>query len=205
MSALGRLPIWLSLATAAALSMGCVEVPGDGDPLDEGATCSTEEAWYASHCGETYCGPPELEVGTGVDEFIALTEGDEVPIMLGAQGGYHLDVSARMTRLCPVVYVRASVWLDPGDGSDLTEIADADRHVEATRMEPGGSSLQEVWGVRAFIPCEHWPDTNLACSGGAGRDGHLEDFEAVIRLEAEDHTGRIATHEQRVQPVCCEN
>lgn len=208
-----RIPRSLPLLAALMLALGCTServaneddtgVGGD-DPVDEEEGCPVEDTYYADHCAETYCGLPELEVGTGFDQFIGLEDGDDIAIVRGSQGGYHMDLSARMSRLCPIVYLRASVWLDPGDGGDLQEIADVDRHVQAVRMEAQTSSVQEFWGVRAFVPCEHWPDTNLTCSGGAGRDGHLEDFEVVVRLEAEDHTGRIANHERRLQPVCCE-
>lgn len=188
--------------------LGCPSAPEadvvDEAPIDEEVGCRADETFFAEHCGETYCGAPELEVGTGFDQFVELDEGDDIAVVRGSQGGFHLDVSARMTRLCPIVYLDASVWLDPGDGGDLEEIIVVDRHVEAVRMESQTSSLQEFWGVRAFVPCEHWPDTSLDCGGGAGRDGHIEDFEVVLKLEARDHNDRLATHERRVQPVCCE-
>ena len=189
----------LGLLAAGSIGLGCAA--GDGSPLNEGAVCATDDVYVAEHCGETFCGLPAVAVGTGADRFERLEQGDEVDIMFGSQGGYHLDIAAQMTRLCPIVYVRASLWLDPGDG-ELEELFDGERHMEAVRTEEDSS--QDVWGVRAFIPCRHWPDTTLACSGGAGSDGHLEDFEVVLRVEAEDHNGRIGTGEQRVQPVCCE-
>ena len=112
-----------------------------------------------------------------------------------------MDISARTTRLCPIIYLRAWVEVDLGNGFE--EVADADRHVEAVRVDPQTSSAQEFWGMRAFVPCEHWPDTGVACSGGAGSEGHLEDYPVRILLEAEDHSGRVATDEQIVQPVGC--
>ncbi len=186
----------LILLATASLALGCGE--DGGTPID-GEVCET---FVAEHCGETYCGLPEVSVGTGADEFIPLDDGDEIDIVFGSQGGYHIDVGAQMERLCPIVYVRASIWFDAGDG-DLEEMYDVERHMEAVRTEVEGSS-QNVWGVRAFIPCEHWPDTQLTCPGGAGSEGHLEDYEIVVKVEAEDHNGRIASDEQRVQPVCCE-
>ncbi len=192
-----------TLLGSLLLVVACVGEGGDGEPVDEAEGCPVDSMYYAEHCGETYCGGPDVEVGTGFDRFIELDEGDEIDVMFGSQGGYHLDVSARMTRLCPIVYLRASVWLDRGDGGDLEEIFGGDRHVEALRTEPDGSSLQEFWGVRAFVPCRHWPSTTLSCSGGAGSDGRIDDYEVVIRLEAEDHNGRVGTDERRVQPACC--
>lgn len=196
-----RLPV--ILLAAGALLMGCTGDDG-GDPLGESGVCQTDDLFVAEHCGETYCGLPEVEVGTGVDRFRRLDEGDEIDIVFGNQGGYHLDVSASMTRLCPIVYVRASIWLDRGDGSALEKASDDERHMEAMRTEEDDSSEQEVWGVQARIDCEYWPDTQAACPEGAGSAAHLEDFEVLLRVEAEDHNGRIATDERRVQPVCCE-
>ena len=193
----------LPLLALLTLALGC-GAEGDGT-VDEEAGCRAEDTFFAEHCGETYCGAPDVEVGTGFEEFVELAEGDDVEIIRGNQGGYHVDISARMTRLCPIVYLRASVWMDADGDGTLTEAFDAESHAEAIRLQSQTSSEQEVWGVRAFIPCRHWPDTTLACSGGAGSDGHLEDFEVLLKLEAEDHNGRIATHERLVQPVCCES
>jgi len=187
------------ILAGSLLLVGCA--PGDL-PVGEG-DCA-DEAHVAEHCDDTHCGAPEVEVGTGADRFVDVEEGDPIDIVRGVQGGYHLDVAARMSELCPVVYLRASVWLDPGDGGDLEPVFDGERHLQAVRPEPEGSTLQEAWGVRAFVPCEHWPDTGLQCSGGAGSEGHLEDYEVVLRVEVEDHDGRMGTSEQRLQPVCCE-
>ncbi len=190
----------LALA-AASLAVGCTGT-GAGTPLDS-EVCATDDLFVAEQCGETYCGPPEVQVGTGADGFLRLDEGDDVDIVFGSQGGYHLDVSASMTRLCPIVYVRASIWLDRGDGSALERASSDERHMEAIRTESEEPSEQQVWGVQARIDCEYWPDTQLTCPEGAGSAAHLEDFEVVLRVEAEDHNGRIATDERHVQPVCC--
>ncbi len=191
----------LSLACSLLGSAGCATGAGEEAPLDEAEGCSDEDTWVADHCGETYCGAAEATVGTGEDGYVELAEGDDIDIMFGSQGGYHLDIGARTTRLCPIIYLRAQVEVDVGRGWE--EIADADRHVEAVRVDPHVSSAQEFWGMRAIVPCEHWPDTGVACSGGAGSEGHLEDYPVRIRIEAEDHSGRVATDELIAQPVCC--
>ena len=47
-------------------------------PVDEAEGCPVDSMYYAEHCGETYCGGPDVEVGTGFDRFIELDEGDEL-------------------------------------------------------------------------------------------------------------------------------
>jgi len=50
---------------------------------------------------------PDLQLGTGVDAFVALDDGDEVEVVFGPQGGYHVDGSLRVQ------------GIDPGDEDDL--------------------------------------------------------------------------------------
>jgi len=52
---------------------------------------------------------PDLQLGTGVSSFIAVEDGDEVVIVFGPQGGYHLDGSLRVQ------------GIDPGDEDDLSD------------------------------------------------------------------------------------
>ncbi len=175
---------------------------------DDSNSCSDEELYVAEACeSEEYCGAPIARVGTGGTSFEAVDEGQDVPIWYGSQGGYHVFYSVEMENLCPVVFLRISMLVDLGDG-DLLEVHEQERHVQAVRLQPQSSSLQSYWGVNGFLPCEYWPldpDNSPTCSGGAGSAGHLEDYEVVMRVEAEDHNGRIATDEKRVQPVCCSN
>lgn len=200
-------PTTLISFAAALLTLALVGCTDDSPSDDDGvATCSVDDLFVAEHCGETYCGLPTVEVGSGATEFEPLEDGDEVDIWFGSQGGYHIDFAAEMTALCPIVYLHATLWLDPGDGSDLVEVVDDERHVEAIRTDGGESSVQQSWGLREFLPCRYWPDDpdhNLQCAGGAGSAGHIEDFEIVLRIEAEDHNGRTATDERRVRADCC--
>jgi hypothetical protein len=180
---------------------------GAGDDDDSG-DCSDEDVYVAEACGdEEYCGAATVQVGTGGASFESIEEGQDVPIWYGSQGGYHVFYSVEMENLCPVVFVRISMLLDPGDGN-LIEVHTQERHVQAVRLQPQSSSVQSYWGVNGFLPCEYWPldpDNAPACTGGAGSSGHLEDYEIVMRAEVEDHNGRIALDEKRVQPVCCSN
>jgi hypothetical protein len=68
----------------------------------------------------TYTPPVQnCEVGTGELAFIPLTDGAEVPISQGQQGGYHLFTSVRVHDIAPGVFgLRATVAL-AADGSML--------------------------------------------------------------------------------------
>ncbi len=190
------------LATVVAASACVEEVP----PAADGGICPIEDVYVAESCDETFCGAVEVEVGTGNAGFVALDAGDEVDVVWGSQGGYHVDMAADMRNLCSIVYLRMTAWIDLGDG-ELVEILERERHVEALRVESEGSR-QQYWGLRAFVPCEHWPDDparNPSCAAGAGSAGPIGDFEVVLGIEAEDHDGRLGYDERRVQPVCCRN
>lgn len=63
-------------------------------------------ALFAMGCGAG-SGQATLAIGTGETRFEALTEGQEVPLVLGVQGGYHMWMSLRATALDP-----DKVWLD---------------------------------------------------------------------------------------------
>lgn len=49
----------------------------------------------------TIDGPPELEVGTGEFAYEAVADGDELAIISGSQGGFHLLLGVRMRNLDP--------------------------------------------------------------------------------------------------------
>lgn len=180
---------------------------GPRDDDDFSGDCDKADVFSATSCDEQYCGPAVARLGGGVGDYVPMEDGDTVMVVYGSQGGYHIDVTVEMDNFCPIVFIRPSMWLDRGDGSDLISIFDQSRHVQAVRVEPFDSPLQQFWGLRAVVPCENWPDDPehpIECGGGRGTDGFIEDFEVELRLEVEDHNGRIANDSKRVQPSCCD-
>ena len=186
------------------LAAGCA---GEGDDDDTISNCSPDDIFSATACDEEYCGPAVVRLGQGVNGYLPLDEGASVPVMYGAQGGYHIDLAVEMDNFCPIVFIRPSLWLDPGDGGELVSIFEQNRHVQAVRVEPFESPLQQFWGLRAFIPCEHWPndpDHPVECGDGRGSSGFIEDYELEVRVEVEDHNGRTASASKRIQSYCCD-
>lgn len=60
---------------------------------------------------------PRLEVGTGTARFVELADGDELPMVKGAQGGWHVWVSARATGM-DVELAELTVEHQPADESE---------------------------------------------------------------------------------------
>ena len=214
MRTLLRLLLLACVASLTALSVGCEPVPDDDD-VTSIEDCPEDQLYYAEACDQTYCGEPKVHVGTGVTAFEAVEENEQVPIWYGSQGGYHLDITVEMLNLCPIVFLRPYFEVVPNDGSEPYEVFSQNRHVQAVRVEPDVSPRQHFWGIRAFIPCEHWPDDpnhDLDCPEGRGSAGHLETFDAIIGVEAWDHNmldddvtpARYGSDRRTVDPYCCE-
>lgn len=55
----------------------------------------------ADPCPSLDAGPPAVDLGTGLDRFIALPDGAELEVVHGPQGGWHVEVSARLSGFDP--------------------------------------------------------------------------------------------------------
>lgn len=76
----------MPLSLIAVVWLGCTDDPGPPVVLD-----------------------PGLELGTGNDEYVEVSDGDEMIVILGPQGGYHLDGSLRVQ------------GIEAGDDRDLSD------------------------------------------------------------------------------------
>jgi hypothetical protein len=192
------------LAPLAMLASCKEPPPGPGNcPAGQDEFVSTDPP----ACAETFCGEPLVDVGTGASGWEAVTAGAALPVNQGPQGGYHVDVAVRTENLCAVVYVDYGIDAVLGDGSRTpVYVAENPRHVQAVRQGGEDGSLQVYWGLRAFIPCEWWPDQDEGgwdCEG-EGSAGRIEGQPAVIWAEVWDHNeGRIGEAELEIQPECC--
>jgi len=198
----------LALLTLA----GCP--PGDDDdavsdcPVEDRYTSDPEEA-----CTENFCGLPEVQAATGTsgDDFTLLSNGDEIPIFWGPQGGYHMDFAVRMQNLCPVVFVDFELY-DVTDGDDVL-VHSVRRHVQAVRedSDPAIPSIQRWWQAAVFrIPCQWWPDDQNPDHNVPECNetplGYLEQRDLKLRVGAEDHNeDRSASTEVLIDAVCCED
>ena len=87
----------LPLALCLLLS-ACIFPPWDDRSFDDDDDmtspppegCSEVDLYEPDACEDpAYCGAASVEVGTGSDGWEPLTDGQEVPIWYGSQGGYH--------------------------------------------------------------------------------------------------------------------
>lgn len=203
-----------SMILLAALLVACD--PGLTPPED----CPDEDVYVSDpdNCEEIWCGDPEVEAGSGnASEHVPLSgaDGDAVPIVQGPQAGYHVWMSLRTERLCPVIFVRPRLFVADAVGGAETAMYDTQLHVQAVRPREGEPeydadrpSLQSYWGIRGNVPCEYWPDNTEDNAPTCGADqssmGHLEDFAVRLEIEVEDHNGRVATTSAWIQPECCQ-
>jgi hypothetical protein len=124
-------------------------------------------------CGAGFTGPPSADVGTGADQFIALHDGDAVPIVMGLQGGYHVWGSVRAANVAPRnLALSFSLYL-----------ADSAQPVTIRRDTVDLDDGQHL-GSAVFLP------DPSAVRGHACR----------LHLDLTDENGRTASAEHRITP-----
>jgi len=81
--------------------------------------------------------PTEARLGTGTEEFVPVEDGDEITIVFGPQGGYHLDGSMRASGIVA------------GDPDDLT---DPDNPITAFRVwDETGDPISGLEGANEIL------------------------------------------------------
>lgn len=188
------------------LLAGCVAESGTLVDWGDGEDCEPIDSGF---CDDVHCGDPVVELGVGRTGFGSI-EDDVMPITFGTGNGggcgYHLDLAVRTEQLCPVLFVDYTVDLLGVGGGPLYE---GSNHVQFVRdSEPAepGSTVQTIWNLRAHIPREHYPNDPThfeVCPDDAGSDGPCDEFEFLIRLQVQDHSGRMAMTERVLDPECC--
>ncbi len=95
--------------------------------------------WSALACGPQDVSTTTLVLGTGESRFESLTQGQEVTLVRGPQGGVHLWMSLQATGLNP-----QKVWLDVG--TTLGEVHQDTRNI--TQLQSQGERAELVgWPV----------------------------------------------------------
>ena len=99
----------------------------------------------AGRCPETL----EVTLGTGLDAYLALADGDPAQMVHGPQGGWHIDSAGLVTG--PSIQVAITPSLHLGD----RQIAgDQQPWFTALAAWDAESCSGEFWGVRAYIDDE---------------------------------------------------
>ena len=75
----------------------------------------------------------------------------------------------------------------------------------------GSGTIQEYWGLQAFVPCPWWPEGPHVgnpnppdCPDGTGLEGTIDAGDAWLIVEATDDNDRTARGEVRITPECCD-
>ena len=119
-------------------------------------------------------GPPLVEIGTGASRFEPLEDGQSMPLVAGAQGGFHLWISARAR------------GIDPSD-VHLTVVSypRATERPRQTAFHALELAAREGWLERAcLVQVLSTPEC-------------FQDREVVVAIHVSDGAGRAA-HDERV-------
>ncbi len=127
----------------------------------------------------TIDGPPELELGTGEFAYEAMTDGDELTIINGPQGGYHLLLGVRMRNMDPNRVRMASTVVNVESGDMIGETL----FFRGTFFR-GESDDWEYAGLPAQV-----------------EPSDVRGREVMITLEVTDRDDRVATDTMLVIPV----
>ncbi|MEW5851693.1 MAG: hypothetical protein AB2A00_23085 [Myxococcota bacterium] len=175
------LPGWLRSALAWGLSL-----------LGLAAACPTTSGGPGGTTGGVgscpagpgiIAGDPQLTIGRGSSEFVAVADGDRWTAARGPQGGQHLWLSVRTVGLGPEVQPSYR-YLEP-DGGVIFESAGT-RTTVCARVGGG----QEKTGLTAFLPNESVPLHRLLCQGPF-----------LLRVTVSDETGATAEDQRLVGGV----
>ncbi|GAB4196307.1 MAG: hypothetical protein OHK0013_03360 [Sandaracinaceae bacterium] len=158
-------PARLDLAALATGLLGCVVAGCAGSPQPEPVEAS-------------------LEIGTGTARFVPLADGDEVPMVKGAQGGWHLWVSVRAEGLESGL---ASLELahQPADESEPEQVMRSG----VTFDPPDARGRRVTLGWQAIL-------ANPSCSVGRLHR---------VRVTVTTATGQRLTAEREVMPTGGDN
>jgi len=122
------------------------------------------------------CGPPEptVDIGTGESSFEPLTDGQDVTLVRGSQGGHHMWMSLRVDGLDP-----QKVWLD------------ADVELEGERFRSRNITALTSEGDQDYLV--GWP---LVMTDPARVDGKV----VKILVTLTDQDGNVADATINVRP-----
>ncbi len=169
----------------ALLTLGWVGCSGEAEPpppadTDLGQTGSPADT------SDPCAGELGLEIGTGTETFSALDAQQDIPIVHGPQGGYHLDLAVRVCGFDPVIDAHLVV-IDAATGtvvSDLTYPAPT---------TPDGACCgwrSELWSILDV--------SDIAEADGQNACDYLQGRTVQIEVDVADGSGHTAGATQQV-------
>jgi len=190
--------------------LGLCGCPTTSDDDDVASECPVEDRFTSDPdlaCVENFCGEPEVWPATGGSDatFRTLQDGDTVLVHFGIQGGYHIDMAARTTNLCPVIFLDFELY-DISSGDEVL-IHNVRRHVQSIRenLDPDVPSTQRWWVEQFRFPCSWWPDdpnNDPTCPDEPV--GRIDEVPLRLRVQAEDHNeNRRSISSVDITAECC--
>lgn len=176
----------VGLTAAMACSNAVTNSGGSGGDAAGGSTSSSSSSSSSSGTGgsATACddpqGAPGFAVGTGETCFQALTSGQEVPVMAGPQGGFHIWLSVGCAD-CAGPTVLSYGVKDPATGDWIAGTAE---NLTVAQLDPGG--WHQGAGFQAFLPGIQWdPASQLPTGSHVLLYGAALDMDMNVLHEAE--------------------
>lgn len=127
-------------------------------------------------------GPPTVEVGTGLATFTPIADGDDLEVVHGPQGGYHVLGSLRASGLWPGTKPENWPTVAFSLASDDGAIVDV--------VEPGRRRLAEIDGALELT-------AELVVLGITSYEG-VDGAPATLSVTVEDDCGNAATDARAV-------
>ena len=78
-------------------------------PIITSLGCGVDGVSGPELTGDCFVDPPQLEIGEGESSFLPLSQGDNVVIVHGPQGGWHITGAVRATGIGQIARIRFSV------------------------------------------------------------------------------------------------
>ena len=181
-----------TMLAVVVLGLGACEMEEPADGSDTGGP----EGCLADDLG--------LSLGTGVLEYSPVSENDDITIVHGPQGGWHIDVAGRLSNTGQEVSIAPTVTLlETGD-----QLAgDQNPSLQAIVDYDADACTGDFFGLRAFIddfsPQDDLPYQAFVCSLGGKQlalSVRVTDF-ATNRTVVEEVT-LVAAHDAVDQENC---
>jgi hypothetical protein len=166
---LPRSPLWLIVVGTVVLNLGtaCIGCEFEGQEAD-----AIAEGVLAKHCR---CEEGSVAPGTGEESFEGLSDGDDLVLVHGPQGGWHVEAALQTSNLLSIIQFEAR--LEDAEGRILTTPTFS--RLEVDRPTP---CVGEAWGYNLFI--------DPVVLSGATAPEALACTDARMTICAEDSVGR---------------
>ncbi len=134
---------------------------------------------------------PAVTLGGGIDSFESITDGDDVFIVQGPQGGFHFFGSVRMQ------------GIDPGDPEDLSDPSNPTTSftvtVAGSRVDANASNYTQ--GLDPAAASRTYEMVGRLVILDIQQDDELADTEVVFRVQVTDTRGNSASDQRTLTAV----